>query len=88
MASLPADHPALEKFAGKMKFPPPVAELIGFDLIALEPGLARFELQTDERHANPMGTLHGGILCDIADVAMGMAYASNLHQENPSPPLS
>lgn len=30
------------------------------------------------RHANPMGTLHGGVLCDIADAAMGMAYASTL----------
>ncbi len=29
-------------------------------------------------HANPMGTLHGGILCDIADAAMGMAFASTL----------
>jgi len=26
-----------------------------------------------------MGTLHGWILCDIADAAMGMAYASNLN---------
>ena len=25
-----------------------------------------------------MGTLHGGILCDIADAAMGIAYAANL----------
>ena len=35
-------------------------------------------LDADERHHNPMGTLHGGILCDIADIAMGMAYASTL----------
>jgi uncharacterized protein (TIGR00369 family) len=27
-----------------------------------------------------MGTLHGGILCDIADAAMGIAYASNLNE--------
>ena len=27
---------------------------------------------------NPMGTLHGGILCDMADAAMGCAYASRL----------
>ena len=33
------------------------------------------------RHANPMGTLHGGILCDIADAAMGMAFASTLEPE-------
>jgi uncharacterized protein (TIGR00369 family) len=25
-----------------------------------------------------MGTLHGGILCDIADAAMGIAFASTL----------
>ncbi len=28
-----------------------------------------------------MGTLHGGILCDIADAAMGMAFASTLAAE-------
>ena len=27
-----------------------------------------------------MGTLHGGVLCDIADVAMGSAYASTLEE--------
>ena len=25
-----------------------------------------------------MGTLHGGVLCDIADAAMGVAYSSTL----------
>jgi uncharacterized protein (TIGR00369 family) len=28
-----------------------------------------------------MGTLPGGILCDIADAAMGMAFASTLAEE-------
>jgi uncharacterized protein (TIGR00369 family) len=27
-----------------------------------------------------MGTLHGGILCDIGDAAMGTAYSSNLEE--------
>ncbi|HEU4795464.1 MAG TPA: PaaI family thioesterase [Pyrinomonadaceae bacterium] len=58
--------------------PAPVAKLIGFNLVAVEPGEAVFELQATQAHANPMGTLHGGILCDIADAAMGVAYASNL----------
>ena len=35
-------------------------------------------LAVGPQHANPMGTLHGGILCDIADAAMGMAFASTL----------
>ena len=38
------------------------------------------ELVAEARHANPMGTLHGGILCDIADAAMGMAFASTLDE--------
>jgi uncharacterized protein (TIGR00369 family) len=28
-----------------------------------------------------MGTLHGGVLCDIADAAMGLAYASALDED-------
>lgn len=60
--------------------PPPVATLIGFTLTAIEPGCAVIEFEATERHANPMGTLHGGVLCDIADAAMGMAYASTLEE--------
>jgi len=56
-----------------------VGQLIGFDLVSVEPGSAVIEFQATESHRNPMGTLHGGILCDIADAAMGMAYASNLN---------
>ena len=58
--------------------PPPVATLIGFTLTAIQPGQAVIEFEATTQHANPMGTLHGGVLCDIADAAMGMAYASTL----------
>ena len=58
--------------------PPPIARLIGFDIVSVKPGEAVAELQATEAHANPMGTLHGGVLCDIADLAMGIAYSSNL----------
>ena len=58
--------------------PPPVATLVGFTLGAVEPGSAVVELEATERHANPMGTVHGGILCDVADAAMGMAWAAGL----------
>ncbi|MDQ0884238.1 acyl-coenzyme A thioesterase PaaI-like protein [Peribacillus sp. V2I11] len=27
-----------------------------------------------------MGTVHGGILCDLADAAMGVAYATLLNE--------
>jgi uncharacterized protein (TIGR00369 family) len=57
---------------------PPAGRLIGFSLREIEPGRALFAMHVEERHHNPMGTLHGGIYCDIADAAMGMAYAATL----------
>jgi uncharacterized protein (TIGR00369 family) len=59
----------------------PVARLIGFDAIDIADGRATVVLAAGSQHANPMGTLHGGILCDIADAAMGMAFASTLASE-------
>lgn len=67
-------------FGLRGRFPPPVAELIGFELKDIGDGTSVFELDAGEQHANPMGTLHGGILCDVADAAMGMAYASTLDE--------
>ena len=59
---------------------PPVARLLGFRIVEVAPGRAVFEMEAGPQHANPMGTLHGGILCDIADAAMGIAYASSLEE--------
>src|SRR5437868_1018111 len=58
--------------------PPPIGRLLGFVLKAIEPGRAVFQMKADERHHNPMGTLHGGVYCDLADAAMGYAYAATL----------
>jgi uncharacterized protein (TIGR00369 family) len=58
--------------------PPPIGQLLGFVLKSIEPGRAVFEMEVDERHHNPMGTLHGGVYCDLADAAMGYAYAATL----------
>jgi uncharacterized protein (TIGR00369 family) len=57
---------------------PPIAQFIGFKLTSVASGQAEIEFQAGKQHANPMGTLHGGVLCDIADAAMGMANASLL----------
>ena len=56
----------------------PVVRLIGFQAKEIAEGRATVTLSAGPQHANPMGTLHGGILCDIADAAMGMAFASTL----------
>src|SRR5713226_9146174 len=56
----------------------PVATLIGFKFVSARPGESVVELQADQRHANPMGTLHGGVLCDIPDAITCLAYACAL----------
>ena len=56
----------------------PIARLIGFEVREIADGRAITTLTAGPQHANPMGTLHGGILCDIADAAMGLAFASTL----------
>jgi uncharacterized protein (TIGR00369 family) len=61
---------------------PPVARLVGFTITSAERGRVTVKLDTDmSRHANAVGTLHGGVLCDIADAAMGMSHASLLEDE-------
>jgi uncharacterized protein (TIGR00369 family) len=57
---------------------PPVAQLVGFTITSIDRGRAVMELGAGKRHHNPMETVHGGIITDIADAAMGMAYASTL----------
>ena len=58
--------------------PAPFPAFVGMKLVAVEPGKARMEMTTEPHHANPMGTLHGGVPCTLADSAMGLAYASTL----------
>lgn len=71
-------HPLLKKVLASK---PPIAELIGFDVEEVGGGRAVMSLQAGPQHANPMGTLHGGVLCDVADAAMGLAFASTLKPE-------
>lgn len=68
-------HPLIEKaLAGKV----PIADLIGFQLEETGDGRAVLSLRAGPQHANPMGTLHGGVLCDVTDAAMGIAFVTTL----------
>jgi uncharacterized protein (TIGR00369 family) len=60
---------------------PAIAQLIGFRLVAVKRGEAVFDFESSAKHANPMGTLHGGVLCDVADAAMGVSFASTLEDD-------
>ena len=63
------------------EFPAPIAKFLGLKLLQAKNGRAEVEFVADERHANPAGTLHGGVFCDIADAAMGLAYYTTLEAD-------
>jgi uncharacterized protein (TIGR00369 family) len=61
------------------RFPsPPFARLLGQSLVEIEEGRAVFEVRPGERHYNPIGLVHGGLLATILDSAMGCAVHSTL----------
>jgi uncharacterized protein (TIGR00369 family) len=58
--------------------PPPVAKLVGIVMTGAEPGNTVFEMDVGPQHASPLGTVHGGVICDLVDAAMGTSHASLL----------
>ena len=56
----------------------PIAQLPGIDIVELEIGKVVLEMEASEKLHNPIGTLHGEVLCDLADLAMGYAFFSTL----------
>lgn len=66
---------------GAVLFPAPIVKSIPFTIKSYSPGFAEVECATDpEVHANPMGTVHGGVFCTIADAAMGVAHWVGLEE--------
>jgi uncharacterized protein (TIGR00369 family) len=58
--------------------PPPIALLLGFELVEVEDGRAVFAVQPTDAHYNPIGTVHGGLAATLIDSATGCAVHSTL----------
>ena len=65
--------------AGKLP-QPPIYDLLGFRLVAADPGTARFEGETGEHLLNPFGTVHGGYAATLLDSACGVGLQATLPQ--------
>jgi len=79
MADGPLNDPDKLRRMVSGELPPPgVAVTVGFELVSAGEGRAVVRMQAGPQHWNPMGTVHGGILCDLADAAMGYGMASTL----------
>lgn len=58
--------------------PPPIANLIGSRIVEVEVGKVVFECEPDESVYNPIGVVHGGLMCTLADSVTGCAVQSTL----------
>jgi len=60
--------------------PPPIAELMRMMLTDADVGTATFTCEPDGSHYNPIGTVHGGLVCTLLDSAVGCAVQTTLPQ--------
>ena len=58
--------------------PPPMAELTGARMVSVADGEVVFRCTPDESTYNPVGMVHGGLLCTLLDSAAGCAVHSLL----------
>ena len=60
--------------------PPPIGGLLQFGVVSAEPGRVVFTCQPDESAYNPIGAVHGGLVCTLLDSVTGCAVHSTLPQ--------
>jgi uncharacterized protein (TIGR00369 family) len=60
--------------------PPPIARLMQFDILELAEGRVVFGCTLDESVYNPLGVVHGGLVCTLLDTVVGCAVHSTLPQ--------
>lgn len=60
--------------------PPPISGLMEFGLVSAEPGKVVFTCRPDESAYNPIGAVHGGLVCTLLDSVAGCAMHSTLPQ--------
>jgi uncharacterized protein (TIGR00369 family) len=63
--------------SGKLP-PPPIAVVLGFDLVEVDTGRAVFEVTPGEHHYNPIGVVHGGLAMTLLDSCMGCAVQTHM----------
>ncbi len=57
---------------------PPIGRLMDFGPTEVGEGRAVFEVEPSEKHYNPIGVVHGGLLATVLDSAMACAVHSTL----------
>jgi len=60
-----------------LRYPTRISQTLGFRLVEIGLGTATIEFDADaDLHGNQQGTVHGGMLCELADAAIGTAHST------------
>lgn len=60
--------------------PPPISELMRMSVTRVDRGEVVFACEPDESHYNPIGIVHGGLVCTVLDSVVGCAVHTTLEQ--------
>ena len=67
----------LPEMATHMKYPTAISTTLGMEVVEIGPGTTTIKIETSkELHANQQGTIHGGLISELADAAIGTAHST------------
>lgn len=60
-----------------LRYPTAISTLLRIELVAIGERWATLRIEADPAlHSNQQGTVHGGLLCELADAAIGTAHST------------
>ena len=73
--TLPADATT------EMQYPTAISKTLGFRIAEINTGYAKLEMDANAKiHGNQQGTVHGGMLCELADATIGTAHSTAIKE--------
>lgn len=64
-----------------MRYPTAISQTLGMRIADIAYGMATVEIDADaEVHGNQQGTVHGGLICELADAAIGTAHSTTIDE--------
>lgn len=68
--------------ATSMKYPTAISKTLKMEIVEIDLGKATVQINADDQiHGNQQGTIHGGLLCELADAAIGTAHSTIVSDE-------
>lgn len=66
-----------EDITTSMKYPTAISRTLKMEITEIDFGKATIQINADDQiHGNQQGTIHGGLLCELADAAIGTAHST------------